>query len=247
MNKIRCIIIEDELPTQQELQFLLERYDFIEVVASAVDGDKGYALIRDQQPDVVFLDISIPGMSGIEIAGKLRYMSQSPRVVFTTAYSEHAVKAFDLGAADYLLKPYDEERVHLALERILKGYRISNEEAGPPEGKSGPRRLERLPALENGKTILIDVQTIHYCVSEDETVIIHSESGIYQSLNTLQELVDRAGLFRIHKSFVVNSRRIREIYPWFNGTYQIVLDNSERSLLTVSRSYVKALKGELGL
>lgn len=247
MKKIRCIIIEDELPTQQELRYLLEQYDFVEVVGCAADGERGYAQIREMQPDVVFLDISIPGMSGIEIAAKLRYMSRPPRVVFTTAYSEHAVKAFDLGAADYLLKPYDEERVHLALERILKGFRMSNKTALVQDEKCAVRRLERLPALENGKTILVDVHGISYCVSENDSVIIHSDDGTYQSLNTLQELAERAGLFRIHKSFVVNSRRIREIYPWFNGTYQIVLDNPERSLLTVSRSYVKALKAELGL
>lgn len=244
--KIRCIIIEDEVPTQEELKFLLSQYDFITVAGCAADGVSGYGLIRELQPDVVFLDISIPGMNGIELAAKLRYMSRPPRVVFTTAYSEHAVKAFELGAADYLLKPYDEERVHLALERILRSMAAE----GPAQertARTAPQALERLPVLENGKTVLIDSRTISYCVSENEVITVVADGGRYLSLHTLQELIERAGLFRIHKSFGVNPGRIREIYPWFNGTYQIVLDNPERSQLTVSRSYVKLLKGKLGL
>lgn len=246
MKKIGCVIVEDELPTQQELKFLLEQYDFVTVLGCAADGEGGYALIRDLQPDVVFLDINVPGMNGIELAGKLRYMSRPPRVIFTTAYSEHAVKAFDLGVTDYLLKPYDETRVHLALERLLRASGVSGEASDVRE-KPAARVFERLPVLEKGKTILIDVQTITYCVSENEIITIHTDAGSYISLNTLQELIERAGLFRIHKSFGVNCRRIREIYPWFNGTYQIVLDDSAHSQLTVSRSYVKPLKAELGL
>lgn len=246
MIRIRCVIIEDELPTQNELRYLLEQYDFMEIAGCAADGDRGYDLIREVQPDVVFLDISIPGMSGVEVAEKLRFMSRPPQVVFTTAHSEHAARAFDLGAMDYLLKPYDEKRVHLTLERILK--RVENT-ANPVKSANSEDsiKLERLAALQGGKTVLLEVKSISYCVSENETIVINGDDGQYQSINTFQELIDKAGLFRIHKSCVVNISRIREIYPWFNGTYQIVLDDPAKSQLSVSRSYVKSLKKKLGL
>lgn len=247
MKRIRCVIIEDELPTQQELRFLLEEYDFIEIAGCAADGDSGYAMIRELQPEVVFLDISIPGMSGVEVAEKLRFMSRPPQVVFTTAHSEHAVRAFDLGAVDYLLKPYDEKRVHLTLQRILNRNISVGEPVKPAAGEPAVKMQDKLPALQGGKTVLLEVKSISYCISENETIVIYSDEGQLQSINTLQELIDRAGLFRIHKSCVVNISRIREIYPWFNGTYQIVLDNQEKSELSVSRSYVKPLKKKLGI
>lgn len=247
MKRIRCVIIEDELPTQRELKYLLEQYDYIEIAGCATDGDSGYSLIREAQPDVVFLDISIPGMSGVEVAEKLRFMSSPPHVVFTTAHSEHAVRAFDLGAVDYLLKPYDEKRVHLTLQRILNRIKSAGVSVKPAASEAAEKKPDKLPALQGGKTVLLEVKSISYCVSENETIVIHSDEGQHQSINTLQELIDRAGLFRIHKSCVVNISRIREIYPWFNGTYQIVLDNKEKSELTVSRSYVKPLKKKLGI
>lgn len=244
MKPIRCVLIEDEIPTRMELEYLIKQYQFIEIVGCASDGDSGYQMIRDAQPDLVLLDISIPGMSGMEIAEKLKYMSRPPQVIFTTAYSEHAVRAYDLGAVDYLLKPYDENRVHLALERV-KGRLKAVVVSAPPTAVE--KKMERLPCMQNGKTVLVEIREISYCGSENETITVHGDAGEYTSNYTLQEIIEKTELFRIHKSFVVNIGRIREIYPWFNGTYQILMDDREKTELTVSRSYVKALKNILGL
>lgn len=242
---MRCIIIEDEKPIREELEYILNQYLWIEVVGCAGDGLKGLELIDHLKPEVVFLDIQMPGLSGIEVASKLRYLERQPLVVFTTAYKDHALKAFDLGAVDYLLKPYDEERIHVTLKRIqerLGRKRLPLEDVNPASDEK-----DRLPVLQRGKTLIAQTSEFCYCVSQNSTVYIHTNAEEYQSTYTLNELQDRTQMFRIHKSYLVNLKRIREVYSWFNGTYQIILDNPAQTVLTVSRSYVKSFKKAIGL
>jgi two-component system response regulator LytT len=244
MKKIRCVIIEDEKPTLRELEFLLSPYEMLEVVGVAETGVAGLELIRKMHPDLVFLDISMPVMSGIEVASKLMFLNDPPEIIFTTAHSEHAVSAFELNALDYLLKPYDEKRIHKSMERVKALFEGTDKAVNHP---SKPAKSSKLPASQGDKILLIPVDSISYCCADKDRNLIVCDSGTFECPMTLCEILERTELFRIHRSYLVNLSRIFEIYPWFNGTYQITLNDKQKSNLIVSRSYVKMLKQRLSI
>ena len=246
MKTLTCLIIEDEPLTLEELKYLLKSYDYIEMIGEAKNGIEGLQQIKSLKPDLIFLDINMPGLSGIELAEQLKYLSKRPLVIFTTAHQSYAINAFELGALDYLLKPYDDKRLHLTMERVLKsmplsiGTEVSSQEFYKAE-------LGRLAVTVSDKVLLIDVNQITYCIAENDKVIVHTRQDEYETNNTLLEVTEKTKLFKIHRSCIVNLKAVKELYPWFNGTYQIKLDDKEQNILTVSRSHVKPLKQALGL
>lgn len=242
MKPITCLLIEDEKLSRDELRYLLEPYAYIEVIGEASSGLEGYELIKTLRPDLIFLDISMPGMSGIELAGKLSYLAHRPQIVFTTAHQDHAVKAFELGAIDYLLKPYDERRFHATMERIRQHFVLQHTHTRPGTPLTPEPKPTRLAVQLDDKTLLIDMSQILYCSAENDRILVHTLQGDYDTSCTLQELIEKTHLFRIHRSYAVNLSHIAELYPWFNGTYQVCLSDPAHTPLTVSRSYVKALK-----
>lgn len=247
MKPITCLLIEDEKLSRDELRYLLEPYDYIHIVGEADSGTVGYALIKSLKPDLIFLDISMPGMSGMELAAKFDYLASRPKIVFTTAHQDYAVKAFELDALDYLLKPYDDRRFHATMERIRQCFSSikSIEKRASPSQFTG--QVKRIAVLRDDKTLLLDLQQIFYCAAENEKIYLHTYQDIYEVTGTLLDVIERAYLFRIHRSYAVNLLHIHELYPWFNGTYQICLNDALKTKLTVSRSYVKTLKSELHL
>lgn len=241
MQQLKCLLIEDEIPSRDDLKFFLEDYEYITIVGEADNGDDGFKLIKEITPDVVFLDVNMPGLSGVEIAKKLKYLVNPPVIIFTTAYSEYAVRAFEFGAVDYLMKPYDANRIHISMERLKERFKLMTDDT-----RELLSPLERIPAVQGNRTVMIDVDQIIFCSAEAEKIIIHCNHGNFESLNTLHELTDSTKLFRIHRSYAVNLSQIHSIVPWFNGTYQIKLNDIEDTELPVSRSYVKPLKKALG-
>lgn len=236
----KCLIIEDETHSREELKYLLEPYECIQIIGEASDGLSGYERIKQDKPDLVFLDISMPGLSGIEIASRLVFLNKQPMIIFTTAHREYALNAFDIGAFDYLLKPYDPSRIKKMIEKLLK------QEA--PKGnvseltKEQPPKTFKLAVQSRDKVILIDLKSILYCYSENDRVTVVSSLGQFECTMTLGEIAEKTNLFRIHRSYLVNLDFALELYPWFNGTYQLVLKDDAKTVLTVSRSYVKQLK-----
>lgn len=247
MKPITCLLIEDEKHSRDELRYLLEPYAYIETIGEASSGTDGYDLIKSLRPDLIFLDISMPGMSGIELAGKLSYLAHHPQIVFTTAHQDHAVKAFELGAIDYLLKPYDERRFHATMERIRQHFSSQSSHVRTVSAHTSETKPARLAVQRDEKTLLIDMTQILYCSAENDRILIHTLQGDFDTNCTLQDLIEKTQLFRIHRSYAVNLSHISELYPWFNGTYQVCLSNLAHTPLTVSRSYVKALKKILHL
>lgn len=245
--KIRVMIAEDERLAREELEFLLHSREDVIICKSVSNGQELLVEYEKHKPDVVFLDIHMPELEGIAVAKILREKERSPLIVFTTAYEEYAVEAFDLHAADYLLKPYDERRLDEALSRIrtaLKQTSRSETASVPkPKGKQISKMSKLL--LDDGERLLvIDPTSILYMMREDRVVQIFTQDQTFQSKQTLQELEEKLAsfhFFRCHRSYLVNLQYIHEIIPWFNGAYNIVLKDQQKTKIPVSRSSVKEL------
>lgn len=241
---ISYLIIEDEAPSLQELQYLLSPFEGLLCIGTANNGEAGFELIKREKPDVVFLDVHMPLKNGLEVAKSLKYLTHRPLLVFTTAYRDYAVDAFEFGAVDYLLKPYDERRLETVIDR-LRGLLSKDQGATSSQEPSRQDAWMRLPAVQGEKTRLLDLEHIYYVSGDKDKILIYAQEGVFESTYALGEIDQRCELFRIHRSTLVNLKWIEEIYPWFNGTYQVVLRDAKRSTLTVSRSFVKSLKQKL--
>jgi two-component system response regulator LytT len=247
--KIRAMIVEDERLAREELAYLLQQEEDVTLCPSAETGDQLLALYDQYRPNVIFLDMQIPGPSGVEVARRLVAESRDdevPLFVFTTAYDDYAVEAFELEAVDYLLKPYDEARFKVAMERVRK--RMSNAPAAV-QTQLREVRLSKLLIEDGERMVVLPPESICYAVRVDRYLEIHTEKETIQSRMTLQELEEKLRgypFFRTHRSFLVNLDYIQEITPWFNGAWNLILKDGKRSKIPVSRAAAKRLFALLG-
>ncbi|GAV21898.1 LytR/AlgR family response regulator transcription factor [Carboxydothermus pertinax] len=250
--KIRTLIVDDEYPARQELRYLLGEIPEIEVVGEAATASEALALIRAVDYALLFLDIEMPGLSGLELAKEINALPRPPYVVFVTAYDEYALKAFEVNAVDYLLKPIEPKRLQKAVEKVKKLIQengFAKEEREVTFSREGSR-LDRIPAEKGGKTVLVGEQDIIYAYTEQDYVYIKTFQDKYFTRFTLKELEARLNptvFFRCHRCFIVNLQKVREIVPFFNGTYTLVVDDKEKSEVPVSRAQAKKLRKILGL
>jgi len=244
---IRVLIADDESPARDKLQRWLGELNDIEVVARAEDGLQAADFIDRQRPDVVFLDIQMPGLNGLEVAAQLE-QDAAPLIVFVTAYDEHAVKAFDLNALDYLLKPYDKERLLKAVTRVRQ--RLGDRQSGSPAvatARAQTGSSERLLVPAGERLQLIDSGSIEWLEADDNYVHVHTAGRKYLLRRTLQDLLLQLGeqrFARIHKSAAVNVAAIVSFTPLFKGDYEVALRNGV--LLRLSRRYKDALFARMG-
>lgn len=244
--KIKVLIAEDELLAQEELTYMLEKEKDIELCPSAETGEKALDLYFEHKPDVLFLDIEMPGFTGVEVAKQImKSTNEPPLFVFTTAYDNYAIDAFEIEAVDYLLKPFDQVRLHQAIERIKK--RLEKKNALPAQ--ESEVKSKKLLIDDGEKMIVLSPDSIYYAVPSQRTLEIHTENDVIESKMTLQELekkLEGLSFFRTHRSYLVNLNHIHEITPWFNGAYNITLKNKEKTTIPVSRSARKALFEKFG-
>ncbi|AEG59046.1 LytR/AlgR family response regulator transcription factor [Desulforamulus ruminis] len=257
---LKALIVDDEYPARQELRFMLGRFDNIEIVGEATSANEALALIRALDYQVLFLDINLPGMNGLELGAVIQELPKPPFVIFVSAYDEHALKAFDVNAVDYILKPIDEKRLKRAIDRVIKAHQerdasvASGGSAVPGTSKGLPGttdeiKINRIPAEKLGKTILVDIEEIFYAFTEQDYVYIKTFADKLFTRFTLKELDVRLGggmFFRTHRCYIVNLQKVKEIVPFFNGTYNLVLEDKERSEVPVSRAQAKKLRKILG-
>jgi len=255
---LTVLIIDDEPLARQELQYLLERAGGVEVLAQGTNGIEAVELIRTHKPDVVFLDVQMPGLDGFAVLKKLldRKM-QMPQVVFATAFNQYAVRAFEVNAVDYLLKPFDRKRVLQTIEKAKA--RVAAPVESPSESKLDAllRLVEeqvQTPKSNSGKVIvraqsrllLVDQKEICFASIEDGTITVVTSAVEGQSnCRTLEELMDQLdpeAFWRVHRSFVVNIQHIREVVPWFKSSYQLRMDDPKKTELPVSRAQTKRLR-----
>ena len=255
MHKIRCVIVEDEIPSAEELKFLISQNEDFVVEAMAYNGKEGYETIMETKPDVIFLDINMPLQNGVELAKEIYQENEEAIIVFLTACNEHAIEAFELNALDYILKPVDEQRLDRTVERIRNKIDEGRKRKELPDMLSKMMdKLEnkknvykKLPGELNGKIIFIDLKDIYYCYIEEEKTYIKTYNESFVTGNTLNNIEKKTDFFRVHRSYIVNLDNIKELFAWFNGTYKLVMKDSEKSEIPVSRNHVKKLKELLGL
>lgn len=255
--KLKALIVDDELPARKELRFLLDTIPQVEVVGEAATAPEALKLIAALDYSVIFLDVEMPGMNGIELARLLQQHARQPYIIYITAYEEYAVQAFEVNAVDYLLKPFDEKRLGRALEKVrqLEQQREALTPAGlrpaaAAQPEASPPRLARIPAEKLGKTYLIDEDEVCYAYTEGDIVYLRTRTDKYILRFTLKDLESRLParkFFRTHRCYLVNLERVQQIVPFFNGTYTLIMDDNKSSEVPVSRNQAKKLRRLLGI
>ena len=253
---LSAVIVDDEQLARDELAFLLKSAGDVDVVAQGHNGLEAVNLIKEHSPDIVFLDVQMPGLDGFGVIKKLLDKKiRVPQVVFATAFDQYAVKAFEVNAVDYLLKPFDKKRVSEALQRARKKVdatpvsstdkidalvRMLEEKE---QQKSAPQKVLIKAA---GRLFLVDQKDICYSSIEDGIISVVTSNVEGQSnCRTLEELLDSLDpnlFWRAHRSYLVNINRIREVVPWFKSSYMLRMDDKKQTEIPVSRAQTKRLR-----
>lgn len=244
MTTMRVLVVDDEPLVRRGIAALLADEPGIEMVGEARNGTEALTLIRGTSPDLVFLDVQMPGLDGLGVLAALE-PEERPAVVFVTAFDRYAVRAFDLHAVDYLLKPFDDERFRTALARVrgrLRAGELAQERAALNallaelrDTSPGP---DRLAVREQGHIVLVPVEEIDWIEAADNYVRLHRGKQYHllrESLGRLEETLDRRRFARIHRSAIVNLARVRALEPVPGGEYDVILTDGRR--LTLSRGY----------
>lgn len=251
---IGTLLIDDESLAREELAFLLKDFPEIEVLGSASDGVQAIDLIEKLEPELVFLDVQMPGVDGMNVMRTLKERSVPlPHFVLVTAYEHYAVQAFRMQAFDYLLKPVDRARLAETVDRV---HRIVQEKsklaAEPPIPlRPGGHQRTKLLVKNAGRSYIVDAQDIVYATIDDGLITIitsafEGESN-YRTIEELQSNLDPETFWRVHRSYLVNINRIREVIPWFKSSYQIRMDDKKQTEIPVSRVQTKRLRALLKL
>ena len=258
---MRVVVVDDEQLAREELCFQLEQLGTEEVVAQAGNGLEAIAAVERHEPDLVFLDIQMPGLTGFEVARRLLQRDdESPALIFVTAFDQHAIEAFEVNAVDYLLKPVDAPRLEQALQRARR--RLGSERAGRAPLND---QLERIVKMMSGRQIrrdqvavkvgerfmLVQAEDIIYASLADESINIVTGhvagSSNYRTLDDLQARLDPDVFWRVHRSHLVNINKIKEIVPWFSRNYILRMKDAKSTEIPVSRSQTKRLREYLKL
>ena len=246
LEEIKIVIVEDEKISSDELKYILSKDIRFKVIGQAYDGISAVTLIENEEPEVVLIDINIPGKNGIELAEEIKNILPDTILIFLTAYDSYAIKAFELKIYDYILKPYDEKRIAESLNCVANTI-INRNEIQIVDKSDNKLTVKKIPCENNGRIILIDVNKISFCYSEGEKNYVKTDKDIYCTTKTLQELSEKTNFFRCHRSYIVNLEKVKEVYSWFNGTYKLIIEDNENNEIPVSRSHVKEVKSVLGL
>src|SRR4051812_36490854 len=252
MKKIRTLIVDDEPLARERLAALLAGEGDIEIVAQCRDGEEAVTAIVDHEPDLVFLDVQMPQMNGFEVIEAVGG-ERMPLVIFVTAYDQHALRAFQVRALDYLLKPFDRDRFTDALQRART--QIESQTSGDlgrrlialmRDLKRDPPKTDRLVVKSGGRLFFLRADEIDWIEAAGNYVRLHvgNQSHLLrETMNAIEARLDSERFFRIHRSRIVNVERIQEMQPWLNGEYSIVLRSGVR--LTLSRGYRERLQERL--
>ncbi|MEO7191628.1 MAG: LytTR family DNA-binding domain-containing protein [Vicinamibacterales bacterium] len=261
MAPLRILVIDDEQLAREELCFLLEQIGDVEIVGQAADGVSAVKLAGDLRPDLLFLDIQMPGLTGFEVARRLLEAGLLPPLIFVTAFDQYAVDAFSVNAVDYLLKPVDATRLAQAIERVRRR-RASDEAAKLPltpgdlervieavQARQG--RREQLAIRVGERFVLVQAdEVVHASLVEEAIVVVtNTVSGTsnYRTLDDLQARLDPAVFWRVHRSHLVNITKIKEIVPWFSRNYLLKMKDAKATEIPVSRSQTRRLRDYLQL
>ncbi|RKD31562.1 LytR/AlgR family response regulator transcription factor [Thermohalobacter berrensis] len=247
---LKAIIVDDEMPAREELKFLLKEFNEIDIIGEASNGVEAIKLNEKLRPDLIFLDIQMPQITGIEVAEKVLDSTHVPLIIFVTAFDQFAIKAFEVNAIDYLLKPLCKERLEKSIKKAINLYKAKNYdyenklEKLIKEIKGRNEKVDKISVYKNGRLIPLDLDEIIYATVKEKNTVIVSTKGEFETNNTLSQLQEKLknhNFFRSHRSFLVNLDFIEEIEPWFNSTYQVKLKNNKEKI-PVSRNHCKEFR-----
>jgi two-component system LytT family response regulator/two-component system response regulator LytT len=252
---INTIIVDDEKPARDELAFLLKGFSEINLLAQGKNGLEAVNLIREHSPDLLFLDVQMPGLDGFGVLKRLvERKLKVPHVVFATAFDHYAVQAFDVNAVDYVLKPFDKTRIAKAIQKAKKEIEAHTSPA---------ERLEQLvsqlaapkPASAQPSKVLVRSQQRMLLVDSSDLIFASIEGGLisviakdlegtsnYRTLEELLAALDQESFWRPHRSFLVNIHHIKEVVPWFKSSFMLKMDDKKQSEIPVSRQQTKRLR-----
>lgn len=236
---LKVMIVDDEAPARSELRYLLDEVGQVHVVAEAGTVKEAIEQMKEHPCDVLFLDINMPGVSGMQFAEALTRLKSPPLVVFVSAYGEYAAEAFDVNAIDYLVKPVEENRLKQAIGKVVAHL----------VGHTKRPEVERISVEKNGKKILVPTDQIHFIMAKDDYSYLHTDTDRYLSTVSLAQIENRLadhGFYRVHRRYLVNLSCISEVESVPGGTLLLTLKGEEEKI-PVSRRRVAALKKVLGL
>ena len=263
---LRAVLVDDEQLARDELGFLLGQLGGIEVIGQAGNGLEALTTIDRLQPDVVFLDVQMPGLSGFEVARRLVGNQAASQIIFGTAYDQHAIEAFEVNAVDYLLKPVDQARLEVAVDRARR--RITSDRSmargdGAPGSINAQlekivqlvterqNRRERLAIKVGERFLLVQAEEVIYASLADEAITVvtnqHAGTSNYRTLDELQARLDPSVFWRVHRSHLVNINKIKEIVPWFSRNYLLRMKDAKATEIPVSRTQTRRLREYLKL
>lgn len=249
---ISALIVDDEQLAREELAFLLKEHPEVEVVGEASNGIDAIRMIDEYEPDLVFLDVQMPGLDGLSVVRKMvERGGRLPHFIFATAFDQYAVEAFELAAADYVMKPIEKTRLKKSLDRARRLLESSDDTATGQVEKllaqlSDIRSPTKLLVRSGSRMLLVDEAELVYATIE-EGVITVVASGIegmanYRTIEELQSHLDPSLFWRPHRSFLVNINRIKEVIPWFKSSYQLRMNDRNETSIPVSRAQTKRLR-----
>jgi two-component system LytT family response regulator/two-component system response regulator LytT len=260
-DSIRTVVVDDEQLAREELCYLLGRVGGVEVVGQAANGIDAIKVIAQSNPDLVMLDIQMPGLTGFEVARRLLDNGVDSQLVFVTAFDRHAIEAFEINAVDYLLKPVEADRLGTAVDRVRRRIKTDRPAARVPAANDLGRLLDLLAERQERREqiavkvadrfLLVHADDIVHASVEDDviTLVTNSLSGTsnYRTLDELQARLDPAVFWRVHRSHLVNINKIKEIVPWFSRNYLLRMKDAKGTEIPVSRSQTRRLREYLRL
>jgi two-component system, LytTR family, response regulator len=253
-STISAILVDDEQLACEELTYLLKEFPDVELLATGRNGLEALRLVEDLEPDLVFLDVQMPGLDGLGVIQKLREKNiPLPHFILATAYDQYALQAFRWEALDYLVKPIEKERLAVSIERARKVIAEKGKTAdatGAALPKQGPQRTKLL-VKNNNRNFIVDAQDVIYATIDDGLITVvatnvEGESN-YRTIEELQSNLDGDTFWRVHRSFLVNIHRIKEVIPWFKSSFQLRMDDKRHTEIPVSRVQTKRLRALLKL
>jgi len=271
--ELKAVLVDDEQLARDELGYLLGRVGGVEIVGQAGNGVEALATIDRLQPDVVFLDVQMPGLTGFEVARRLLDGHTPSHIIFVTAYDQHAIEAFEVNAVDYILKPVDPARLEVAVQRARRRVtferppdRDGDGELGVPRAKpiseaqlerivelvsERQSRRDRLAIKVDERFLLVQAEDIVFASLADEGITVvtakHAGTSSYRTLDELQARLDPTVFWRVHRSHLVNINKIKEIVPWFSRNYILKMKDDKSTEIPVSRTQTKRLREYLKL
>ncbi len=243
---LSAMIADDEQLAQEELAYLLKDFDDIEIAGIAGNGLEALDLVQKLEPDLIFLDVQMPGLDGLSVVRKLREKNiELPHIIFTTAFDQYAVEAFRLEAMDYLLKPVERGRLEETLDRARRIIHDRQKATLPESPRLSPQRTKLL--VRNGnRNFIADSQELVYATIDNGLITLVTTAmeghSNYKTIEELQASLDRDVFWRVHRSYLVNINRIREVVPWFKSSFQLRMDDKKQTEIPVSRVQTKRLR-----